>query len=60
MAFRFNNYGYVDGLDFRMSCTRGFAMNATVDGQRVTPDHVFIGADGHHPPQVPFTVRRQK
>jgi len=60
VAYRFANYGYVDGLDFHMSCTRGFAVNATVNGQRLPADHVFIGADGHHPSQVPFTVRRQK
>lgn len=59
IAFRFTNYGHIDGMDFRMACGAGFAVNVTVNGQPVAADHVFIGADAHHPGQVPFRVERR-
>ena len=60
VSFRFENYGYLDGVHFRMTCSRGFSVNATIDGRRVTPDMVYIGKDGDHPLQVPFTINRQR
>lgn len=59
VGFRFTNYGRVDGIDFRVSCGRGFSVNGTINGQPLTPDQVFIGADGHHPGSVPFRITRQ-
>ena len=58
-AFRFANYGRIDGMDFRLGCGPGFAVNVTVNGRTLPADHVFIGADGHHPAQVPFRIERQ-
>lgn len=59
VSFRFTNHGKVDGIDFRVACGRGFSVNGTVNGERLTADQVFIGADGHHPPAVPFRIARQ-
>lgn len=56
VGFRFTNYGRIDGLDFRMGCGAGFGVDVSVNGRRIPADHVFIGADGHHPAQVPLRV----
>lgn len=59
VAFRFTNYGHIDGMDFRMACGPGFAVNVSVNGRTIPADQVFIGADGHHPDQAPFRVERR-
>lgn len=58
VGFRFTNYGHVDGVDFRMACGTGFAVNVTVNGRPLPADHVFLGADAHHPARVPFRIER--
>lgn len=59
VGFRFTNTGRVDGLDFRVACGRGFTVSVTVNGRKIPAGQVFIGADGHHPAQVPFRVERR-
>lgn len=56
--FRFANYGYLDGAHFRTSCARRIGVTGYINGVELTPDQVFIGADGHHPGSVPFEVAR--
>ena len=57
-TFRFANFGGIDGINFRLGCGEGFLVDASVDGRRLRPDQVFIGADRHHPPHVPFRITR--
>ena len=57
-TFAFANYGGIDGLNFRMGCGEGFLVDAFLFGERLRPDQVFIGADRHHPPKVPFRINR--
>ena len=52
-GFRFVNFGGVDGLDFVTRCASTVSVRVKVDGTTVGADHVFIGADGHHPDAVP-------
>ena len=59
VTFRFDNFGYVDGLDFRTACSPRLTFDFTVDGHQAPVDHVFIGRDGDHPLENPFTVLRQ-
>jgi hypothetical protein len=59
IAFRFNNYGGIDGLDFRTHCAPGIHFNLRADGALVNPTEVIIGHGDDNPPMVPFTIRRQ-
>jgi hypothetical protein len=58
VGFRFVNYGGVDGLDFVTRCASTVSVRVKVDGTTVAADHVYVGADGHHPDAVPTTVGR--
>jgi len=58
VGFRFVNYGGVDGLDFVTRCASTVEVRVKVGGATVDADHVFIGADGHHPDAVPTSVGR--
>ena len=59
IAFRFNNYGGVDGLDFRTHCAEGVHFGLWADGQPLPAADVFMGQTGQHPAAVPFDVARQ-
>jgi hypothetical protein len=57
--YRFNNYGHIDGMDFKVRCRGHYVkISGRLDGTPLTPDQVFIGADGHHPTSVPFVIER--
>jgi len=58
VEFRFNNYGGVDGLDFRTHCADGLHFALGADGQRLNPTEVYIGHGSMNPPDVPFTISR--
>ncbi len=58
IAFRFNNYGGIDGLDFRTHCAPAIHFDLRADGASVNPTEVVIGRGEHNPPAVPFTIRR--
>ncbi|MGZ4676357.1 MAG: hypothetical protein ACXVJ7_01155 [Acidimicrobiia bacterium] len=57
-GFRFVNYGGVDGLNFVTRCSSTLTVRVKLDGVTVPADHIFVGADGHHPDAVPTVVRR--
>jgi hypothetical protein len=59
IAFKFNNYGGIDGLDFRTQCAPSIHFNLRADGALVNPTEVIIGHGDYSPPKVPFAVRRQ-
>ncbi len=58
IAFRFNNYGGIDGLNFTTSCAPSVQFGFLSDGHRVPPKKIAIGADDHHPEHDPFVIRR--
>jgi hypothetical protein len=58
LAFAFVNYNGVDGIDFQTSCAQYLHFNFQVDGFEAPVTQVHIGADGHSPANVPFTVVR--
>lgn len=57
-SFRFVNYGGVDGLDFVTRCSGTLTVRVKMDGVPVSADHVYIGADGHHPASLPTVITR--
>jgi hypothetical protein len=58
IAFRFNNYGGIDGFDFRTHCAPGIHFDLRADGAPVNPTEVIIGHGDLNPSMVPFTIRR--
>src|SRR5581483_725061 len=68
-AFRLNNYGHIDGVDFRTACASVMRMtfaetvktaNGKVRTHQLSPSDVYLGANGAHPTSVPFRVERSK
>jgi hypothetical protein len=57
LAFRFNNYGGVDGFDFTTKSAPYLAFGFTTDGHVLAPAHISIGAAGRHPAHDPFVLR---
>jgi hypothetical protein len=58
IAFRFTNYGKLDGIHFRTRCAQKLTVTGSLNGHQLTPDQVFLGSGGVHPPTVPFTIER--
>lgn len=57
-GFRFVNRGGVDGLDFVTRCSSTLTVRVRMNGAVVDADHVFVGADGHHPSSLPTTITK--
>lgn len=57
-AFRFVNYGGVDGLNFVTHCSSSISVRVKLDGVPVPAEQIYIGADGHHPASLPTTITR--
>jgi hypothetical protein len=57
LAFRFNNYGGVDGFDFTTHSAPYLAFAFATDGHVLAPAHISIGAAGRHPAHDPFVLR---
>ena len=57
-GFRFVNYGGVDGLNFVTRCSSTLTVRVKMNGTVVSADHVYIGADGHHPDALPTTITK--
>ncbi|HET6795182.1 MAG TPA: hypothetical protein VFH45_12095 [Acidimicrobiales bacterium] len=58
LAFRFANYGRVDGVDFTTSCAPGLRVDVAVNGHRAPASAVHLGDRKVHPRQVPFDIVR--
>lgn len=58
MAFRFANYGRLDGVDFHTRCAPQVTFGYTADGHRLPADRVYLGLTKRHPSTDPFTIKR--
>jgi hypothetical protein len=58
VAYRFQNYGGIDGIHFKTKCASRLTFSGTLNGQTLKPTQVFIGSNAHHPGGVPFVIRR--
>ncbi len=56
--FKFNNYGGIDGFDFKAQCSRTVKVELKVGDAQATPAQVFLGKDRTSPTSVPFTIER--
>ena len=59
VAFKFQNYGGLDGIHFKTKCANRITVNASLNGTTLRFSQVFIGGNAHHPGGVPFVIRRQ-
>jgi hypothetical protein len=60
ITFSFNNYGGIDGLDFRTHCATGIRFDLRADGAPVNPTEVLVGHGGRNPAKIPFAIRRSR
>jgi hypothetical protein len=58
VAYRFTNYGGVDGIDFGAVCASTIRVTAYLDGHLVPASHIVIGAGNTHPTGQPVTVHK--
>lgn len=58
LAFRFNNYGGVDGFNFTTHCAPLLEMGFATDGHIVATSRISIGTAGQHPDHNPFMIHR--
>jgi hypothetical protein len=59
LAFRFANYGHIDGLTFKTVCAPRLGFGFTADGHRLPADRVVVGHEDRHPERDPFTITRR-
>ena len=60
IVFQFNNYGHIDGLDFRTYCAPGIGMGFNADGHWMPANRVVIGHGDQHPDSNPFRIVRTR
>ncbi len=58
LAFKFHNYGRLDGVDFHTRCAPRLAFGFATDGHRLATDRVYLGLTKRHPGTDPFTIPR--
>ncbi|MBI4492362.1 MAG: hypothetical protein HY690_06170 [Chloroflexi bacterium] len=58
LALRFHTYDYTDGVNFRVRGGTRLRLNLQLDGQLISTDSIYLGAEGHHPEANPFTIFR--
>lgn len=58
VTLRATNFGYLDGMNFRTACGKGIEVTASIDTVPLSEAHVFVGEDGHNPPQMPLPIPR--
>ena len=57
-AFRFTNYGGVDGVDFVAHCANRVSFSLSVDSHLIATDRIHLGRTQAHPARNPFAVTR--
>jgi hypothetical protein len=58
VAYRFTNYGGVDGIDFGALCGSTIRVTAYLDGHAVPVSHIVVGAGDTHPASQPIVIHR--
>jgi hypothetical protein len=59
ITFKFNDYGFVDGIDFHTDCAPSLKVShLTSNGKALSTSRVYLGAKRKHPSAIPFVVHR--
>lgn len=57
-AFRFTNYGGVDGVDFAVGCSKDVTFRLFENGKSIDPVLIHLGSGDAHPAKNVFTISR--
>jgi len=57
-AFRFTNYGGVDGIDFAAGCSQDVIFRLAIGGAKADPVLIRLGSEQQNPASNPFTITR--
>jgi hypothetical protein len=58
VVYRFTNHGGVDGLDVVLPCSSQVRFSVAMNGQRLSTNHIVVGAGAQHPGSNPFTIAK--
>ncbi len=58
ITYKFNNYGHVDGLDFRAPCAHRVLFAGSAAGAKLPVSRIWIGHRNLHPLENPFVIVR--
>lgn len=54
----FHTYNWTDGVNFRLKDAGMIRFALKLDGEVISTDSIFLGAEGVHPESNPFIIRR--
>jgi hypothetical protein len=57
LAIHFHTYDFTDGVNFTVRDGGHVHFNLKLDGQDIATDSIFIGANGRHPQNNPFSIK---
>lgn len=58
LTYKFNNYGHVDGLDFKTDCAARLSFRGSMNGVKLHTNRIWVGEHGRHPLSNRFVVVR--
>ncbi len=58
ITYKFNNYGHIDGLDFRTDCAHRILFSGSVSRVKLPTNRIWIGHRNQHPLENPFVIVR--
>ncbi len=56
LTYKFNNYGRIDGIDFKTACAQRLTIYASINGRKLSPSRIWLGQHGRHPLENRFVV----
>jgi hypothetical protein len=57
LVMRFTTFDATDGVNFNVRDGEHLRFNLKLDDRDIGTDHIFIGANGHHPKSNPFSIK---
>ena len=56
LTYRFNNYGHIDGLNFKTACSQSLTLSGSKAGVALPVGRIWLGKHHVHPLSNPFVV----
>jgi hypothetical protein len=57
LVLRTRTFNWTDGVNFRIRGGHRLRLNLQLEGEPIATESIFLGADGRHPANNPFTIR---
>jgi hypothetical protein len=58
VAFRFVNYGHLDGIDFVVPCSSVVHFAIAMNGKALPVNEILVGSGNHSPSTNPFSIHK--